>query len=372
MKKHALMLFISACVGLSVPAQTAGDKDQAERFVSLQAGTQATFTHHHLGKFLSPVVGVNAGGYYTPVVGTRFSLYGWTGKKGVRSLCHEAKPDGYNFLGTDVDMLFNLSNAFRPNRDHRFNVVFIAGLGMAWEEARRAQGGNVESGGFNFRGGFQFDYDLSRCLSLNLEVLGSGHHDKFNVKHNGKLDWQGLAMIGITYKWRKRTNRSNASSTLTQADYDASRNANLVVSEQPVVAEEPPTPAPPRPATPPAPKPEPAPVVVPPASTKAEIFFGLNGSDIRPSETGKLAAFAEWLKAHPKAKVKLTAYADAGTGNSTVNRAVSGRRAASVKQALVEKYGIAADRITTDFKGDTVQPFADNDRNRVTICVGEE
>ncbi len=39
---------------------------------------------------------------------------------------------------------------------------------------------------------------------------------------------------------------------------------------------------------------------------------------------------------------------------------------------LVEKYGIDASRLTSGFKGDTVQPFDDNDSNRVVIGVAKE
>lgn len=368
------LLLTTAVTGLalSASAQTSEEYERTYPFVSLQAGTQATFTHYKLGKLLTPIVGINAGSYYTPVVGTRFSANGWRSRTGVKSL---NKTYDYNYVGMDIDMLFNLSNAFKPKTYHKFNVVFIAGVGMTWtkygEEMRQLHACDQEGGGFNFRGGFQFDYDIARDLSVNLEILGTGLHDNFNVKRNGRLDWQASAMVGITYKWRKRTNRSNASSALAQANYDASRNAHTVVPERPTVTEENNRPVPP-PAPRPEPQPTPEPVAVQPASTKAEVFFTINSSSVRSSESGKLAAFAEWLKAHPQAKATLTAYADAGTGTAAVNRAVSRRRAASVKRTLVTKYGIAADRITTDFKGDTVQPFADNDRNRVTICVAEE
>ena len=34
--------------------------------------------------------------------------------------------------------------------------------------------------------------------------------------------------------------------------------------------------------------------------------------------------------------------------------------------------GVAADRITVDYKGDTVQPYTTPEENRVSICVAEE
>lgn len=65
-------------------------------------------------------------------------------------------------------------------------------------------------------------------------------------------------------------------------------------------------------------------------------------------------------------------YADAGTGSAEVNRAISEKRAARVAKVLTEKYGIDASRITSGYKGDTVQPFSNNDSNRVVIGVAKE
>ena len=46
----------------------------------------------------------------------------------------------------------------------------------------------------------------------------------------------------------------------------------------------------------------------------------------------------------------------------------SKKRAEALTDALV-KAGVPAEIITTEWKGDTVQPFADNDANRATITV---
>ena len=43
----------------------------------------------------------------------------------------------------------------------------------------------------------------------------------------------------------------------------------------------------------------------------------------------------------------------------------------SFKKELVEKYNIDANRIATDSKGDSVQPFAENDKNRCVIVDGK-
>ncbi|MDE5728469.1 MAG: OmpA family protein, partial [Duncaniella sp.] len=50
------------------------------------------------------------------------------------------------------------------------------------------------------------------------------------------------------------------------------------------------------------------------------------------------------------------------------NIKISERRAEAVASALRDA-GISASRITSDAKGDTVQPFAEIVKNRVTIAV---
>jgi hypothetical protein len=69
--------------------------------------------------------------------------------------------------------------------------------------------------------------------------------------------------------------------------------------------------------------------------------------------------------------VQVVGYADKGTGNAEVNKMYAERRATECKDALVKKYGCDAARISIDSKGDTVQPFAENDKNRCVIITGE-
>ena len=67
----------------------------------------------------------------------------------------------------------------------------------------------------------------------------------------------------------------------------------------------------------------------------------------------------------------VTVYADAGTGNNRINDRLAAQRADVVVKALKEQYNIAAERISYDSHGSRVQPFAENDLNRVTICIAE-
>ena len=100
------------------------------------------------------------------------------------------------------------------------------------------------------------------------------------------------------------------------------------------------------------------------------VFFVINLATANAAEMAKIDEMAAFLKAHPQAKVTVTGYADAGTGTKSYNLALSKKRAEYVASKL-QAAGVAASQITVDAKGDTVQPFAENDKNRVAICVAE-
>ncbi len=101
---------------------------------------------------------------------------------------------------------------------------------------------------------------------------------------------------------------------------------------------------------------------------QADMFFKINSAVIRSEEAAKVDELAAYLKKNPTAKVSLTGYADVQTGNPRFNKTLSTKRAQAVADALVAK-GIAKERIAVDSKGDTVQPFATAEKNRVTICI---
>ena len=106
------------------------------------------------------------------------------------------------------------------------------------------------------------------------------------------------------------------------------------------------------------------------AENSDNVFFTINSTYIRKAEGEKLEKLAEWMKANPDFNVALVGYADKETGTPDGNMKLSENRAKVVKERLV-KLGVPAERISTAFKGDTVQPFAENNKNRVVICTLE-
>ena len=76
------------------------------------------------------------------------------------------------------------------------------------------------------------------------------------------------------------------------------------------------------------------------------------------------------MKTYTDKKVDIKGYADKGTGHAKINMKYSEQRIACIKALLINA-GIDESRISTEALGDTEQPFADNDRNRVCICISE-
>ena len=97
------------------------------------------------------------------------------------------------------------------------------------------------------------------------------------------------------------------------------------------------------------------------------VRFLINSDEILPTEQVNVYNMAEWLKANPKEKVVIVGYADKDTGTAEYNLGLSQRRAEAVANALINKYGINANRLTVKYDGSAVQPYSENDWNRIVI-----
>lgn len=100
------------------------------------------------------------------------------------------------------------------------------------------------------------------------------------------------------------------------------------------------------------------------------IFYKIGSSKISADQQPNVEMVASYLKNHKDSKVVIKGYASKD-GNYDFNVKLAAARAESVKAALVEKYGIAADRITAEGEG-IGEMFSENDWNRVSICLLED
>ena len=337
-------------------------------FLNLQGGAQYTLGEAKFGDLISPNVQLGIGYQFSPVFGMRLQANGWQSKGGWNG--YKATKDGapytadykFKYVAPGLDFMFNLSNLFcgwNPNRV--FNVAAFVGGGanFAWgnDEVNEIAANIKDQHNYLLeylwdgtkvrpfgRAGIDLEFKVSKSVSIMLEGNANITTDKYNSKKAGNADWYFNALAGL---------RINLGKSHTKTE---------PVKEAPVPVQE---------YVKPEPKPQPKVEEKKVEEIRRDVFFVINSNKIASNEESKIKEVVDFLNANPDAKVVVTGYADAGTGNDRINDAISAKRAAAVVKALKEKYGIEESRITEDSKGARVQPFSENDKNRVTIMVAK-
>ena len=339
-------------------------------FLDLQGGAQYTLGEAKFGDLISPNVQLGIGYQFSPVFGMRLQANGWQSKGGWNG--YKATKDGtpytadykFKYVAPGLDFMFNLSNLFcgwNPNRVFNATAFIGGGANFAWgnDEVNELAATMKNTSAYNLeylwdgtkvrpygRAGLELAFKVSKSVSLMLEGNANITSDKYNSKKAGNADWYFNALAGL---------RINLGKSATK-------------KEKPVEPE--PAPAPVQKVEKPAPAP--APVVEKKVEEiRRDIFFTINSNKISEKENKKILEVIDFLVKYPEAKVVVTGYADKGTGNDRVNDRIAAKRAAAVVWMLEKRYGIPAERITEESKGARVQPFAENDKNRVSIMIAK-
>lgn len=105
-------------------------------------------------------------------------------------------------------------------------------------------------------------------------------------------------------------------------------------------------------------------------NTVRYVFFRQGRSNVSNDQLPNVEQIATYLKKHKEATVVIKGYASP-EGSAEVNAKIAKQRAESVKNMLVSKYGIKANRIEADGQG-VGEMFSEPDWNRVSICTIEE
>ncbi len=332
-------------------------------FFGVQGGGQTTLTQYNNWKLITPTASFSFGSFFTPVVGARLHFNGIWNKGGYYDDTEDFKYR-YKYLTTNLDLMVNLVTLLGKKNYYPLNVYLIGGLGMnyAWDNgeafARSDKMPLAYDGcrfGHNARIGAQLDCNLSKHVSVNLEFSANNLRDIYNSRMSGKGDWQLTAQLGVAYKFAaKRKAPSNSpimgekqEAILSKSDSEAgevweTRQDTIWYDE---VVE--------------------TPKVVKSSKTWA-VFYGVGKTDFAADE--QLAEIRAFLKDWHDCKVYVKSYADAKTGKAEKNMEVSRLRREKAVKALTDA-GVPASSITSNHYGDTIQPFAENGKNRVTIIV---
>ena len=308
-------------------------------FMQVQAGAAHTVGEADFTDLISPAAAVNVGYKFAPIFGVRLGVSGWQAKAGWVT---PSQTYQYKYLQGNLDLMADLSTlfcGFNPKRV--FNGYIFGGVGLnhafdndeanaldtrsheleyLWQDKQNLVAGRM---------GLGCDLRLNDRLAINIEGNANALSDKFNSKKAGNCDWQFNVLVGLNIKLGKSYKKT----------------APVYYEPEPIVEQPKPQPV--------VKQPEPEPVAVVVEPMKQNIFFALNSALLQKDQQSKIDAMA-------------VSY----THLTLPTTPLSEKRAKIVADALKDK-GIAPDRIVTDFKGDTVQPFRVPEENRVSVCIAE-
>ena len=353
---------ILAAVAILCGVSTAAGAQSVEdnypyNFITIQGGGQGTFTNYKFNKLLTPQVALSAGRYFNSKVGARLHVQGWQVKGAIT--------DTYKFkaITGDIDLLMNMTNIINPRRTcDAFDWVMLLGFGVnygwGFDEFNSQNNAlainpnpyycGTKHSTYNMRLGTQFNVNLSRNFAIGLEIDGNMKNDEFNLKRNYNPDFQLSALLGLTYKFGHPEKKVVQKQEVIETYYVDEPYTETVKKQRPVENVE---------------------------MSKMEkvVYYHINVSDVEQAQgiDAAVKEAADLIKTDPDAKIVVTGYADKGTGNAKINQRLSKERAEGITTKLVNIHGINPANITTSWKGDTVQPFSENDKNRCVIISGE-
>jgi outer membrane protein OmpA-like peptidoglycan-associated protein len=341
--------------------QEVTQKFKSHAFINLQGGAQYTLGEAKFKDLISPNVQAAIGYQFTPVFAARIQANAWQSKGGWSATTNESlKNYKYKYVAPGIDFMFNLSNLFCGwNPDRVFNVTAFLGGGanIAFDndevnEVAKAVGADLGQYELEYvwdgtkvrpfgRAGLQLGFRLSDAVHFLIEGNANILSDKYNSKKAGNPDWYFNALAGLRINLGKSRLVETHDIYRDVVVYDTIYKEVVVDDGSDRIAED----------------------------IRRDIFFQRNKTNIEETEVIKIKDIADYLNKYPRATVSIKGYADAGTGNDRINDRLAQQRADVVVKSLIEDYGISADRISYDSFGARVQPFTENDLNRVSICI---
>ena len=390
MKKLFLML-AAGFMAVSVNAQNTtitANKGGDNWYMGINAGVatpQQKFGDYGFFKGFAPKLGVRVGKNLTTVFGLAADV----------DLYFLSKEDSKSMMGTktfidnmNVDLMgtFNLSNLFAgyPGEPRTFEVIGLAGLGwshgfgQAWK-VNAINGKAALDFAFNLGADKAWQIYIEPAVIYGLETYGVGEMNILTYNTGFKFDSRAALFqlsAGFNYKFgnsngthnfakaqlrdQAEIDGLNAKINELRADNNAkdgqiAADARTIADLQKKLADC-----------------EARPVQV--VEEKKEnvlqphVIFRQGKSTIDPAQYASIEMVAKYMKNHKDAKVKVLGYASP-EGKAEFNQKLSENRANAVKNALIKRYKIAADRITVEGLGATDKLSSENDFNRVAMFV---
>lgn len=371
--KRLGLLAAAVVMAMSVSAQTVTESKTFDNFyIGINGGVATATTGHGWLKNLQPNAGLRIGRNFTPVFGMA-----------VESNAYFKNTNGFttgtlvNALNTSLLGTVNLTNWFGGYKGEPrvFEVSALYGLGWGHifgtptEEYKTDMLTSKVGLDFAFNFGsdkqWQFYFEPAIIYSLN----GNGYQ---GVKYD--IDRSVVQLnAGIVYKFKNSNGTHNfkIAELRDQSEIDAlnaqvnslrgelsGKDSELDAKDRKIADLE---------KALEDCKNSKQPVYVRPVTAtnlQPTVLFRQGKSVIDPAQYAPIELIATYMKNHPEAKVEIKGYASP-EGSAEINQKLSEERAEAVKNALVKKYKISADRLTTKGMGATDKLFEQVEFNRV-------
>ena len=377
MKKLGL-LFAAAAMAVSVNAQTVTESKTFDNFyIGINGGAQVKTTGESWMNNLNSNAGLRIGRWFTPVFGlaAEGNVYfnDHCGEHGFPQSKTLARYMNVGLIGT-----VNLSNWFAgyKGEPRLFEVVPVFGFGWGHTFGTAAGDNEKELNALTSKAGIDFTFNLGKAKawqvyvepSMNWSLNGYGYE---GVAYNiNKSAFQLNA--GIVYKFKNSNGSHNFTiaqlrdqneidglnsqinslrGDLNDKDAQLSAKDKQIKDLQNALDECNKKPKYVKPAT--------------ATNLQPTVLFRQGKAVVDKSQMPNIELIAQYMKNHQDAKVEIKGYASP-EGNKDFNQALSQKRADAVKNVLVKKYKIAADRLTTKGMGATDKLFKQVEFNRVS------
>ncbi len=380
MKKFSLLLF-TALVAFSISAQEVQNVSQGtvylknkasdNWYIGLGGGTNLYMTKAEndadgdFGDRLGWMGQIEVGRWNSPNWGARAVIDGGN----IKHIADVPQGPKQNWLGGHVDLMYNVINAWGTyNPDRVYSLIPYLGIGYMYGLDKDWKKPNPDGDLFKkqnqtltYNVGLINNFQVSNTVAIFVELGWRVMQESFDgstINGNYEYDSMFTGTAGVKFGLGGKQNFTPAELMDYNLINDLNSQINRLRAENEQLRQRPES----------CPEcPEIQPAVTEEVYIPNVVFFRINSSTIDRGQQVSVYNTAEYMKANGNAKVNIVAYADRQTGTPEYNFALSERRARAVADALINEYGINSNRISIDWKGDTEQPYAENDWNRVAI-----
>ena len=374
--KKFFLIFAAAAFTASVSAQTVTESKLTDNiYVGVNGGVATKTTQHSWLGDLCPNAGIRVGRYITPVLGVAVEGNAYFSNKPYESIGTVVRFVDTHALGT-----VNLSNLFGGYKGEPrcFEVSAVYGLG--WRHIFGAGEKHICDNQMTSKAGVDFALNLGKAKAWQIYVepamvsalTRNETTQEFNNKAQYNIDRSMFQVnAGVIYKFKNSNGTHNftIAQLRDQAEIDGlnsksndlrndlnGKDAQLAAKDRQIADLQ-------KALDECNKKPK---YVKPATATNLQptVLFRQGKSVVNKAQYAPIELIAQYMKNHADAKVEIKGYASP-EGPADLNQKLSEERAAAVKDILVKKYKIAADRLTTKGCGVTDKLFEQVEFNRV-------